>query len=81
MFKRQECLPDILQRQKDFYQVGKEGRLCLDNKLADGYAILRGDTVTSGLADSRRGLAQNEGIYYCYNQGKSVTQFSLNFLS
>jgi hypothetical protein len=38
-------------------------------------------SATSGLEDRRRGLAEDEGVYNRYDQRKSVTQFSLKFLS
>lgn len=53
----------------------------MDNKFVEGYTILWEDSAAIGLADSRRGLGENEGVYYRYVQGESVTQFSLNLLS
>ena len=38
-------------------------------------------SAASGLADRRRGLAEDEGVNYRYDQRESVTQFSLKFLS
>ena len=38
-------------------------------------------SAAGGLADRRRDLAEDEGVYYRYDQWESVTQFSLKLLS
>lgn len=76
MLERQKCLSGVFRWQKNFYQVGKEGCLCLDNEPEKWYIMQWWwGSAASRLADRRRGMAEHEGLYNHYELRKSVTQF------